>query len=229
MKRWFVKIVVFLLLGAVVNVAVAWACAAWVDPYLGEHYQADMDEGVWAVEKGSGLGLIVVLSWWWGNEGAAKGTPPRAVEKHLPTWAPPTPVDSTLAKTVDTSRTDIAAGWPYLALAGEAIVRYAPGPARRPLSVQASGIEISAFGLGERYRLLPLKPLWPGFWLNTILYALVTVALWLCIGEGSRRIHRILRRKRGLCIKCGYDLRGDLSSGCPECGWERKTPSPISS
>ena len=35
----------------------------------------------------------------------------------------------------------------------------------------------------------------------------------------------LLRRKgrtEGICPKCAYDLRGDLSSGCPECGWRRK-------
>ncbi|MFB3112460.1 MAG: hypothetical protein ACE10G_10540, partial [Gemmatimonadales bacterium] len=32
MKRWISKLVVFLLLGAVVNVAVAWGCATWIVP-----------------------------------------------------------------------------------------------------------------------------------------------------------------------------------------------------
>ena len=26
------------------------------------------------------------------------------------------------------------------------------------------------------------------------------------------------RRKKGLCIKCGYDLTGNVSGICPECG-----------
>ncbi len=26
------------------------------------------------------------------------------------------------------------------------------------------------------------------------------------------------RRKRGLCVKCGYDLTGNVSGRCPECG-----------
>ncbi len=219
MKGRLRKLVSFVLLGAIVNIAVAWGCAAWVDPYLGEHYQADVNERLWAVEKGSGIGLLVVLSWWQGDWDTGKGKPPRVVENHLPTWAPPIPVDSTLAKTVDTSRTDIAAGWPYLACVGEATVRLAPNSLTKTLSVQVSGIKLSTFGPGAEYRLLPLKPLWPGFWLNTILYAVVTAALWLSIAEGSCRLHRILRRKRGLCIKCGYDLRGHSGGEvCPECG-----------
>jgi len=29
---------------------------------------------------------------------------------------------------------------------------------------------------------------------------------------------RYRRRKKGLCIKCGYDLTGNVSGVCPECG-----------
>ena len=32
-------------------------------------------------------------------------------------------------------------------------------------------------------------------------------------------VHReYRRRKKGLCIKCGYDLTGNVSGVCPECG-----------
>lgn len=30
------------------------------------------------------------------------------------------------------------------------------------------------------------------------------------------------RTRRGRCGLCAYDLRGDLESGCPECGWKRE-------
>ncbi len=66
--------------------------------------------------------------------------------------------------------------------------------------------------------LLPLSPLWPDFAINTIFYAAV---LWmLTLGPFTAR--RMIRHKRGHCIKCGYDLRGDFSAGCPECGWRRE-------
>jgi hypothetical protein len=32
------------------------------------------------------------------------------------------------------------------------------------------------------------------------------------------------RRKRGLCVKCAYDLTGNVSGVCPECGTEVKKP-----
>ena len=30
------------------------------------------------------------------------------------------------------------------------------------------------------------------------------------------------RRRKGLCLNCGYDLRGNVSGVCPECGREAK-------
>ncbi len=35
-------------------------------------------------------------------------------------------------------------------------------------------------------------------------------------------VRQSLRVKRGLCPACAYDLRRDLSRGCPECGWRRE-------
>ncbi len=63
--------------------------------------------------------------------------------------------------------------------------------------------------------LLPLAPLWPGFALNTIFYAALAWGLW----HVPLAIRRRRRRRNGLCVRCGYDLKG-LASGspCPECG-----------
>jgi hypothetical protein len=37
---------------------------------------------------------------------------------------------------------------------------------------------------------------------------------WRAIGDYERQD----RLRRGLCVKCGYDLTGNLSGTCPECG-----------
>ena len=34
---------------------------------------------------------------------------------------------------------------------------------------------------------------------------------------GFRRLRRRRRRKRGLCLSCGYNLTGNTSGVCPEC------------
>ena len=66
-------------------------------------------------------------------------------------------------------------------------------------------------------KLLPLRPIWPGFAINTVFYAVV---LWLLFALGGTpfALRRRRRIKRGLCPKCAYDLRGIESSACPECG-----------
>lgn len=59
---------------------------------------------------------------------------------------------------------------------------------------------------------LPLMPVWPGFAINTLLYAAVAAALL----AGPGKLRRALRRRRGQCTRCGYDLAG--LAQCPECG-----------
>ena len=54
--------------------------------------------------------------------------------------------------------------------------------------------------------------------MNTIFYAII---LWLLL-PGSFALRRILRRKRDLCVKCAYDLKGAEHEVCPECGTEVK-------
>jgi len=63
---------------------------------------------------------------------------------------------------------------------------------------------------------LPLRPLLPGFAINTIFYAVILWILW----SSPFTARGMIRRKRGLCIKCGYDLRGAEHAACPECGRE---------
>jgi hypothetical protein len=59
---------------------------------------------------------------------------------------------------------------------------------------------------------------------------LVVIHLWACLAVfsiyplcffGSRVSRRILQSRRsreGLCLKCGYNLTGNVSGICPECG-----------
>ena len=61
-------------------------------------------------------------------------------------------------------------------------------------------------------RVLPLRPIWPGFAVNTILYA---AFLWLLFC-GPFVLRRFIRVRRGLCLACGYPM--GKSSVCSECG-----------
>ena len=65
------------------------------------------------------------------------------------------------------------------------------------------------------YNRLALKPLWPGSAINTAFHGAL---VWL-VGFGPFALRRVLRVRRGRCLRCGYDLAG--LDRCPECGAER--------
>lgn len=67
------------------------------------------------------------------------------------------------------------------------------------------------------WRSIPTRVYWSGFVANTALYAF----LWRAILLGAGACRSAIRRHGGLCPRCAYDLRADLASGCPECGWKR--------
>ena len=58
--------------------------------------------------------------------------------------------------------------------------------------------------------------------LNVWLLTVVTALSWAAYPFVSVRLIRRRRRKRGLCVKCGYDLTGNESGVCAECGTEVK-------
>lgn len=59
----------------------------------------------------------------------------------------------------------------------------------------------------------PLRPIWPGFAVNTLAFGSVVFLAWSAPGAIRRR----MRGRRGSCVRCGYDL-GGISGPCPECG-----------
>lgn len=65
--------------------------------------------------------------------------------------------------------------------------------------------------------LMPIRPLWSGFFFNTLIYS---VAWFLTIVAAVQlRTFRVrLRRSCGACPVCGYSLTGNTSGICPECG-----------
>ena len=53
------------------------------------------------------------------------------------------------------------------------------------------------------------------FALSAVVWAgAVSLVCWFAIPAAARH----LRRKRGACTTCGYDLRGIATPVCPECG-----------
>ena len=65
------------------------------------------------------------------------------------------------------------------------------------------------------YWLVPLRPVWPGFAINTVFYAFILWPLF-AVGGTPFALRRRRRIKRGLCPKCAYPV--GTNDVCTECG-----------
>ena len=104
----------------------------------------------------------------------------------------------------------VLAGWPLKCLHGE---RLSIGNTVREHGLAEPPAPILKLNV-KPMRLLPLRPRWGGMVLDSALFA---AALWLAV-PGPLMLRRTLRRRRGQCSSCGYDLNHVDHDACPECG-----------
>ncbi len=249
MKRIIaIKLVIFLLLGAVVNVAVAWGYALGIKP---------LDE-LPLVREGD----EIVLSWGdaattlypirmpgyraYVMEFVHLGGPPQGGDARealrrttIPAWVvgladTPKIAERTTIQNEPLPLADRyeAFGWPTGSMASATyrdvtnLTNWQAGPMK---SMPTEGVDYVVHyhascgistgqtqkGLGrERLIVLPIRPLPGRFIINTVFYALVLWLLW-SLAFATRRL---IRRRRGKCVRCGYDLSGAEHDVCPECG-----------
>jgi hypothetical protein len=127
-------------------------------------------------------------------------------------------------------RREDVTGWPALALACHYEASWSPmkfnpstggtraasdeGGVRDGIEVRGPTISRSA---GDRASIaLPLRPIWPGFAINTVFYAAILWGLFVLLFTVPLALRRRLRSRRGLCSKCGYPV--GTSERCSECG-----------
>jgi hypothetical protein len=212
------KLLLFVLAGAIINVAVAWGCAVFVKfPRDGRTLKYGNDEfgDPFVATTRRGFGHL--------RESRLPGrlkeglTAPRRYEERVDfEW-------------LDSGRRGctIFVGWPMLALTcrndREMVMLHFPGADGLAADGDPSGSLIGGIplppgpdsGPWDMWRALPYTPIYAGFAINTIFYAAIVWVLFAVPGVVRRRV----RRKRGQCAACGYSLRGtpDIEK-CPECG-----------
>jgi hypothetical protein len=91
--------------------------------------------------------------------------------------------------------------------ATEAARGYQPGGARGRLGFSARTMPVRGVQWKGTEQDITF-PLWP-----IALVTAIAPALWL-----KRALRDWRRRRRGLCVACGYDMRGLDGRRCPECG-----------
>ena len=124
-------------------------------------------------------------------------------------WSGPMEDAASMITNVDSYSIDVLeSGWPMRCLAGERWIEL-HGFTTPP---QVTSGMLVAFGA-----YWPNRVLWSGMIVNELFYVLLIVSTFFSWRYGRRWI----RRRRGRCPQCSYDLRGNLGGGCSECGWKR--------
>lgn len=178
-----------LALGAVINVAVAWGCATVLDLGHGrvsELYVELPGERHWEVFRWDNAAGTRVLSKCW--TGFAPGPyNPGEPQDLLAWWGRIEPPDSTGAA--------IDEGWglPLRTMSLHTVTEAAPG---RTVETPAIGVFRVTMPRGVVH--LPLVPVWGGFLVNTVVYALAVIVAWAAMRDLVRAIGR--RARDGRCV-----------------------------
>jgi len=217
-RRLVAHLVVFGLAGAILSLAVAWACAYWSSFESNDHFMLSIQHE-WTSPK---------PAWWpewdasdprsaysnesfWEDRGYGFGI--RWVE-----WWPVPRTPPGLSVSFKSIAFETSAGWPMYCLRGQQL-----DPVMHPDLTATGWWAKSGILLDRRARdkygssgqtLMPLDPIWTGFLVDAISYGGL---LWL-VTFGLRPLRRLVRRTRGRCAACGYPLTALTTDRCPECG-----------
>ena len=224
MKRRVLQIIVLLVLGAIVNVAVAWGCSLLVfsNPTSTTTGSLPLDEdehGVihetWHVDFFQLPTLIAITS----QRMRLYNGLARSSWNDLPTPYDAVPSWATMIRTPDVptdpsqppQQVVFARGWPLVSFWCDVTVQ--------PRRVRG-GIDFGdSMGTAQLPRFLAYWPIWSHLAINTIFYAAMLGVVFFVPGMVKRRV----RRRRGLCPACAYPV--GTSPVCTECGASLPLPS----
>lgn len=214
----------FGVLGLATTIGIAWLIAAFsaVDRLAESNRSISLLEEpfphYWSVITRHSLGRTVALSRRWSTPAAGRVTASGA-EDVAPKWGRVRyhGVDAKISPIGEHFRLDQAAGWPMLALWGSMDMRSSPGGNLQKTTAKAAIPLVVPANEPLKARFLPLAPLPVGMAIDVLFFDLAWYACVSAIRFSMRRV----RQARGLCCRCGYDIRGEMALGCPECGWRR--------
>jgi hypothetical protein len=232
-KRLALHICVLLLVGAIVNLAVTSALAlglglsrgSWQGAIERDRWDSMQDGEArlqgWAVERRRRAGACRIQAWWSPDRSGGFESNTTTVDEIVPSWAAAyLEMRDVFAnpefwnEDVDRVRVIDARGWPLLSLWGAFTIQDTANSLTPTVESHWSVLVRDGFpGWGDwETQVLPLRPLWPGFLLNTLFYAAILGLFFFIPG----RVRRTLRLRRGLCPVCAYP-RG-ANDACTECG-----------
>jgi hypothetical protein len=226
------RVLVFLLLGAVVNVGVAWAIAFCAD-VTGGQFQSNVNI-LQPLKVAQGAFRFPGSM----NTGQMHGYHYSSLhmEHVLLSGILRTIENGSLRRSLSDSATDdatlvmddlvfVRCGFPVMCVSGvahQSVEAMFTSRSQFDVGLVANaGVETETHGAfivdvrgeyGPEAILMPVRPIWPGFAINTFLYAAI---LWLLFAAPGS-VRRWRRIRRGVCAKCAYPI--GASDVCTECG-----------
>jgi len=219
LKRRVITILLVLVAGFLLNLLVLFALAAFGSALdHTENSGRQVGEGSWNLTVTPSITGDIVGWFERGSNTGMFGPPPQDI---LPPWVTdPAPSPDSISGVLERARVFLAVGFPFRTAWCDAHTHTVNKDRSRVNHDTRGGVRLP-FGnlhtsvVGPMPATLPLRPIWTGVLLNTLVYAAVLV-IFMWAGRGVRAHSRF---RRGRCPRCAYSLNGNYSRGCSECGW----------